>query len=87
MGSIISHIDGALIIGEMLIALIDMMLQGYNAHHHLKHTHRSLKRTNPHHWQRIRRKHVWREIRFKSPLALCILMVILIILLGFHLSI
>ncbi len=74
-----------LIIGEMLIALIDMGLQGYNAHHHLKHRHRPhLKKAE---WQRIRRKHLWRELRFKSPLALCILIVILMILLGFHLPV
>jgi hypothetical protein len=84
VGSLISHIDGALIIGEMLIALLDMVLQGYNAYHYLKQKHRMLKRSNPKHWKHIRRKHLWRELRFKSPLALCILLIIVLVLFAFH---
>jgi hypothetical protein len=84
IGSAISHVDGTLIAGEMLIAMIDMSLQGYNAHHHLKHKHRPLKRTHPERWLHMRRTHLWRELRFKVPLTLGLLLIILLVLLGFR---
>src|SRR5690349_13422901 len=84
VGSVISHIDATLIVGELCIALMDMGLQGYNAHHHLKRAHRPLQRENPTHWFSLRRRHLWRELRFKAPLALALLVVIVIVLLGFR---
>jgi hypothetical protein len=71
-------------VGEMCIALMDMGLQGYNAHHYLKRAHRPLRRENPEHWYSLRRKHLWRELRFKAPLAFCLLIVILLVLLAFR---